>query len=133
MFVCLQGTLLDAKHPDTKLVSGVAERLIAVLAQGHGGGEGGGSGGGGDREGGGLAASHIVHLIDTLAAHMAEGRARGAEAGRPQGVMGGGGSYSAGRRAWRRWRGGGGRWGWWRGGRGGRRGGGSASAATELV
>lgn len=34
-----QGTLLDASHPDTKLVSGVAERLIAVLAQGHGGGE----------------------------------------------------------------------------------------------
>lgn len=36
---CTQGTLLDASHSDTKMVSGVAERLIAVLSQGHGGGE----------------------------------------------------------------------------------------------
>lgn len=34
----LQDTLLDASHPDTTLVLGVAKRLIAVLAEGHGGG-----------------------------------------------------------------------------------------------
>jgi hypothetical protein len=114
MFVCLQGTLLDAKHPDNKLVSGVAERLIAVLAQGHGGGEGGGAAG--EETGrGGLAASHIVHLTDTLAAHMAEGRARGGEAGRPQGVMGGGAHTVLAQGHG----GGGGWWGWWRGGEGG--------------
>uniref|UniRef100_A0A383VI33 Peptidase M48 domain-containing protein n=1 Tax=Tetradesmus obliquus TaxID=3088 RepID=A0A383VI33_TETOB len=33
-----KGTLLDASHPDTTLVVGVAQRLIAVLGQGHGGG-----------------------------------------------------------------------------------------------
>jgi hypothetical protein len=36
--LCMQGTLLDASHPDTTMVLGVARRLIAVLGQGHGGG-----------------------------------------------------------------------------------------------
>ena len=31
-------TLLEAKHSDTELVSGVAKRLVGVLSEGHGGG-----------------------------------------------------------------------------------------------